>query len=350
MSDEAPPVVWLSLDAGEARADAVRALDEWARARGVRIAALEEQATTLTVDPSLGERVEKELERAHLAVGAADVDATERALARAETVLREHPELPQAAWLRAEVERAWSARWLRLEPRDEARARVAWENAHALDGGRVAGVGETAFQPRAKVPTAFIITNGKSPRITLRLDGIAREKSASSGSDAEYRVELAPGEHHVLATSDGRIAFASWVAINATTAAPPTRISLYGGGACSRDRFEDVRLDNGQQVRATGVTCPRWIAAIPGERRGSVRVARCENDTCGQLLEWRLEQLPSQTAPEAHARASRWPTWATWTIVGIGAATAASIALIATGVFESRPVEQRFVVGGARQE
>jgi hypothetical protein len=34
----------------------------------------------------------------------------------------------------------------------------------------------------------------------------------------------------------------------------------------------------------------------------------------------------------------------------VGAATATVITLVATGVFESRPVEQRFVAGGARVE
>ncbi|MBN9165850.1 MAG: hypothetical protein J0I07_33175, partial [Myxococcales bacterium] len=99
-----------------------------------------------------------------------------------------------------------------------------------------------------------------------------------------------------------------------------------------------------------GVACPRWLAAIPGQKRGSVLVARCERDTCGPLLEWRTERLPTYGPPQAHSTVAGWPSWATWTLVGIGAATAASMAIIATGVFETRPVEPRFVVGGARQE
>ncbi|MDF2693116.1 MAG: hypothetical protein K0S65_1499 [Labilithrix sp.] len=345
MSD-APPVVWL--EDGAAREDAVRALDEWARARGVRLGTFEERAAQPPVDPSVADRIEKELDRARLAVGAADADGAERALARAEGVLREHPELPQAAWLRAEVERAWSARWQRVDPRDEARARTAWENAEALDGGRVAGIGETTFPRRPKVK-ASIVVRGAGPQATLHLDGmpLARKERREADGAAIYEVDVAPAEHQLLATSDGRVIFASWVAITAAETA--TRLSVADGGACERDRFTEVRQSDGG-VSASGVDCPRWIAAVPSQRRGGVLVARCERDACGPLLEWRVEHLPTHGPPQAHGRLAGWPAWATWTLIGIGAATAASVALVATGVFESRPVEPRFIVGGARQE
>jgi hypothetical protein len=349
MSDA--PVVWL--EQGEIRDDAVRALDEWARTRGVRLGVLEERAPAAPAsDPSAGESIEKELERARLAIGAADPDTADRALARAERVLREHPALPQGAWLRAEVERAWSARWLRLEPRDEMRARVAWENAQALDGGRVPGVGETAFPPRPLVPVNIVVPIGaNNTLLTVRLDTTPLKPTSERGPDALYRVDVAPGEHVLVATLGDDVVFASWIAIPAPSGKSPTpaRITVEVGGSCSRERLALVRRRDGQ-IDAAGVSCPQWIAAVPGERRGSVLVARCEQGTCGPLLEWRTEQLPASFTPQTHGKLAGWPGWATWTLVGIGAATAASVALIATGVFETRPVEPRFVVGGARQE
>jgi hypothetical protein len=127
-------------------------------------------------------------------------------------------------------------------------------------------------------------------------------------------------------------------------------VSIADGGACSRAQLAGVRrIDATSQVVATGVSCPRWIAASAGERRGSVMVASCERDRCGPLLEWRVERRVLPEAPQPPTQ-RRWPAWATWTLVGIGAATATSVALIASGVFEGRAVEQRFVVGGARQE
>lgn len=346
MSEDALVVAWL--EESEAREDAVRALGEWARARGARLVGLDESTPALHVDFTLAERAEKELERARLAIGATDADAAERALARVEGLLREHPELPQAPWLRAEVERTWSARWLRVEPRDEARARAAWETAQALDGGRVQGIGESGYPPTRTVKATIIVAGAENGHVSLRLDGTPIEPAETDARGAIYKVDVAPAEHHLLATSDDRIVFASWVAIAGEEPAP-TRISLVTGGGCSRDELGRAQRRDGR-IDAAGVACPRWLAAIPGEKRGSVLVARCERDTCGPLLEWRTERLPTHGPPQPHGNVAGWPSWATWTLVGIGAATAASMAIIATGVFETRPVEPRFVVGGARQE
>jgi hypothetical protein len=342
---DAAPVVWL--DDGETREDAVRALSEWARARGVHLETLQSRSASPPLDHSIAERVEKELDRARLAIGATDADGAERALARAESLLREHAELPEAAWLRAEVERTWSARWLRVELRDEARARTAWENAEALDGGRVAGVGETAFPPRRKVKTSIVVRGG-GPQLVVWLDGAPIAPRTGAQEDGVvYPIEIAPAEHQLLATVDGRVVFASWIAIAGPE--PPTHIAVSESAACERDQFAAVGHENGR-VHAAGVTCPQWIAAIPSERRGAVLVARCERDACGPVLEWRVERIPTHGPPQAHGTHAGWPKWATWALVGIGAVTATSVALIATGVFESRPVEPRFIVGGARQE
>ncbi|MBX3201133.1 MAG: hypothetical protein KF894_23545 [Labilithrix sp.] len=341
MSDAAP-VVWL--EDGEARDDAVRALGEWARARGIRLEALEPSPPAIPFDPALAERAEKELDRARLAIGAADADAAERALARSESLLREHPELPQAAVaprrIRTPGRRAGCA-----SSRD-GRARAAWENAAALDGGRAPGIGETAFPPREAVKATLVLAGDDD--VTLWLDGAPLQPTSRTARAATYAMDVAPAEHHLLATSGGGTVFASWVAIAGAEPAP-LHVSVATRGACSREQLGRAEVQDGR-IAALGVTCPRWLAAVPGERRGSVRVARCERDTCGPLLEWRVERMPTYGPPQAHDKRSGWPAWATWAIVGLGAATATSVALVASGVFEARPVEPRFVVGGARQE
>ncbi|HVJ91717.1 MAG TPA: hypothetical protein VM580_18075 [Labilithrix sp.] len=351
MSDDAP-VVWL--DDGGAREDAGRALAEWARARGIRLRSLDESAPSIPVDLSLADRTERELERAREAIGGADADTAERALARAESLLREHPELPQAAWLRAEVERTWSARFHRVEPRDEARAATAWANAQALDGGRVRGIGEADGPPRARVKATLVVSGGRRSGVSLHLDGVPLEPDTTPSShdgtdDAVYQVALVPGDHHVLAVDDGRVAFASWMSIVGSEP-PPTRLAI-DGPACSRGRFAALRKREGR-IDAKGVTCPRWVAAATGDKLGSVFVARCEQDACGPLLEWRLSRFAKSAPLETHSTTARWPIWATWTLVGIGAAAATMTGLLAGGVFDPRPVpgEQRFVFGGVRQE
>jgi hypothetical protein len=341
---DAVPVLWL--EQGDVREDAVRALDAWARTRGVELALPRRRGASPVsrppeADPSVADRVEKELDRARAAVSAEDADATERALARAEALLRAHPELPQAAWLRAEVERAWSVRWLRVAPRDAARARAAWEAADGLDGGRVAGVGETAFPPppRSKVR---LLVGGARPGVVLRVDGRSVEPSAPG----EYDAELAPGEHQVVVTAGARVAFASWVAL---AGARPEAIRVdVDDGACEEGASVGARVESGV-VQASGVGCARWIAAVPGARRGAVLVARCERDACGPLLEWRMELLPERGVGPERRRAT-WPSWATWTLVGAGAVSALAVGLVATGALETRPVVQRFVTGGVREE
>ncbi len=349
MSDDVP-VVWLSPDAAS-EVDAARALAEWGRARGLRLVSVDDVAppATLRVDMSVGDRVEKELERAREAIAALDADAAERALARAEALLRDHPELPQAAWLRAEVERSWAARFSRVEPRDETRAAEAWRAAGALDGGRVAGIGESDLGLRSRVNATFAAFGVQGRPVVVRIDGVEPHPTTSSADRDTYEVQIAPGEHQLVVTLGGRTLFASWVTVPATGTAVPIEVHLATGGACTRDAFASVAREDGH-VRADGVTCPRWVAAVPVDRAGAVLVARCERGTCGPLLEWRLERYGAGGPPQAPGRRTSWPGWATWTLVGFGAATATAVTLVATGVFEARPVEQRFVAGGARVE
>jgi hypothetical protein len=345
VSDDAA-VLWIDQGGGREREQAARALAEWGRTRGIRLRELEETTPAPEVDLGLAERVEKELDRAREAIGANDGDGAERALARAVALLREHPELPQAAWLRAEAERTWSARWLHVQPRDERRARIAWEDAEALDGGRVAGIGELTFPPRARVPATITIAGPRADEVEVRLDGTRLEGPEARDGAATYRVEVAPAEHQLTATAGGHVVFASWVAIAASSA--NVRVHISDPGICSREQLANVKRA-GSRIDARNVTCPRWVAAMPAERGDGVLVARCARNACGPLLEWRVPRLADPGPPQPPPRPG-WPAWATWTLLGIGAATATSMAFVASGLFESRPVEPRFVVGGARQE
>ena len=357
-------VVWV--EKADSREDAERALGEWGRARGVRVhpAADGAGAGSVTIDFAIGERVERELERAREAIAALDADPAERALARADAILREHPELPQAAWLRAEVHRGWAARWTRIEPRDDQRALIASQDADALDGGRAAGIGEVAFAARPKTSAAIIVQGGGGRAVVARLNGVALPPTPANATNAAvgaltFPIDVPPAEHHLVISLDGEVAFASWVAIAAVPAGSPRpTIPIHVGddGACSAGSFAGVIRD-GTGVLAPNVSCEHWVAAAPAERRGTVLVARCERSTCGPFLEWRSESAFEDRGDRA-ARldkpstpvGGRWPAWATWTAIGVGAVAATTITLIATGVFESRPTEPRFVAGGVRTE
>lgn len=339
MSDDVA-VLWLEPGEAGGREASARSLAEWARARGVRLIADGEAAPGIKVDLALAERAERELERAREAIGTLDADAADRALARAETLLRDHPELPQAAWLRAEVERTWSARFLRVDPRDDARARTAWENAAAIDGGRVAGVGETDAKARARTKTTFVVSGPSN--LVIRLDGVVL---TASGRGA-YPVDLAIAEHQLLVTLDDRVVFASWIAVGG--AEPETRIRVGDGGTCSREQLASAKHD-GDRVVAPGVSCASWAAVLPAPRRGAILVARCQREMCGPLLEWRAERLVAAAPLQAEPR-KRWPTWATVAIIGVGAVAAGVVTLAASGALGSPEIEPRFVIGGVRQQ
>jgi len=350
-------VVWVAPDASRPRADAVHALAEWARARGVVLLPASESrgARTLTVDPAVGDRVEKEIDRARDAIAALDADAAERALARADALLRDHPELPHAAWLRAEVHRVWAARYARITPRDDARAEAAWQEADALDGGRVAGVGEVTFAPRRRVGVTITLTGAAGRAVVARLDGIEVAGMPAPDGATAYAVDVPAAEHHFAVALDGQDVFASWLGIpDHAPSAPRLTIPVNVGdaGACAASSFGRVARDpGGSRIQASGVSCERWLAAVPGERRDSVLVARCERDACGPLLEWRTGSSAITAAGgDVVVPSNAWPAWATWTVGGVGVAAAVVITLVATGALEARPVEPRFVAGGVRVE
>lgn len=342
---------------GANREDAARALAAWARAHGLSLSPAREAAPSAYggYEPELVSEIEKELLRAREAVAALDGDAADGALARAETALREHPELPQAAWLRAEVHRGWATRWLRVEPRDEARARAAWQDADALDGGRSAGVGEVDAPPRQPVPARFVVRGARSASVVALLDGAPLAPS----SPGAFTATVAPAEHHLVVSRDGEIAYAAWVTIDDRASggdgelAPAITIELTGDGrACdirALSRARIARIADAGRIVADGIACDRWVAATLGPRPGSVRVARCAGSACGPLVEWRTGGEALGARP-TDPKKTGWPAWATWTAVGVGAAGAAVLTVLATGALASTPTTQRFVVGGVRNE
>jgi len=332
MEPSAPAtVVWVAPETDGARA----ALERWARARGVALRPPgDAERPRVAVDPAAADAVEQELARARDAMGSLDAAAVERALEAADAALRAHPELPQAAWLRAEVERAWSSRFARVEPRDPDRAARAWARAAALDGGRVAGVGEAATRGTAE---AAALTVANLPAgATARVDGELVDRS--------HVARRAPGEHALVVAVDGAPSWASWV----TLPAEGTTIDLpnLDAPACSRSDVSRAAASLTGALDASRVTCPAWIA-VREARPGAVAIARCEASRCAGWVEWRPGGDRQGGGPRP-AEARPWPAWATWTIVGAGAAIAAGAIVVAAGAFDRAPRETRFVNGGLK--
>lgn len=332
--DAPPTLVWIAPQPADG--SQARTIESWGRARGVvLVAPREERTPTLVVDPKVAEDVESLLDRARDAIAARDGDASDRAIDTAEAMLRAHPELPQGAWLMAEAERARSARERRVPPIDDAAADRAWARAEAIDGGRVAGLGEQASSTHPAAATIALDVTPPDARVWL--DGAAVQGGA---------VDTHAGSHVVVATYNGAPVWAQWVETPAGSST--VRIAAPVAPACSVDDVSRATVGK-EGVDAAGVRCPAWVAAAPGP--DGVLFATCEREHCGPLLAWHpTASIPWQPPPEHHE--GGWPSWATWTLVGVGAGAvvATTVAILASGVLKPAPTATQFVSGGVKQQ
>ncbi|MEO8878095.1 MAG: hypothetical protein ABI461_21060 [Polyangiaceae bacterium] len=315
---------------------AERALVAWADARGIRIALpTASKIPALTIDPAIADSVEKELISARDALTRQDVDATEHALGRASSLLRDHPELPQAAWLLAEVERGWAARWMRISPPDVERAARAWQRAAGLDGGRAAGIGETEVPKLADVGVTFSADDDDAA--TILVDGTAIKLG---------QTRLSPGEHAVVTKRQGHVVWASWVSVGDHEV---VRVPVFRPTECSA---EDLAVARGipakKSIDAHGVTCSDWIAASP-VGASALRIARCEGEHCGPWQLW--QSHAASLAPVLPIHRHPKPKVAGWVVVGavvLAAAMITGVTLVAAGAFDGPPHETKFVGGGVK--
>jgi hypothetical protein len=334
-------VLWLA-SAGDSPAEA-RALKSWSLAHGVEVTPPRDEAPRgLAVDYHLAADVEALLDRAHDAIAARDADGTDSAVSAAESALRAHPELPQAAWLMAEVERTRSTRWRRIAPVDAEAAERAWLRAEALDGGRTAGLAEESAEGHAAAAT---MTIESVPDGTVAwLDGASVTDVSGIPTRAGphvLAVTLAP-----LGSGPGAVLWAGWVDLPAG----PSRVSVAAGGTipCSSSDLARASLA-GEGVSAGAVRCEQWIAVTVSATSNAIRVARCGRGACGPLLEWNPLPAWSWSPPPARP-AGGWPAWATWGIVGAGAAVVAGAIVVASGALQAPSTETHFVIGPIKSQ
>jgi hypothetical protein len=328
-------VVWIAPDPPDAGPR--RALASWAAARDLRLVEPVDLGPTPIAadpgDPRVPEEVEEHLDRARDALAALDGAGVDAELAAADALLRAHAELPEAAWLMAEVERARAVRWRRVSPLDAEAADRAGKRAEALDGGRAAGIGEEAA---ASGPAGA----------SLALPGALglQEQRWLDGRPVGERAETHAGLHALVVTWAGAPVWAAW------REAPPgpstIELGAPGAAACSRADVAPARIE-GDRVLAGPVRCGRWVAATPGADGSAreARVALCEAGRCGALQVWRLPEPWTEPAADRPAE-RRWPAWATWSAVGAGAAIAAGAAVVIASALRTPPAETRFVTGG----
>jgi hypothetical protein len=348
--DAPATVVWIAArppDAAEARAVA-----GWAHAHGVAIVApRDERPTPLAVSPAAADAIEDLLDRARDATAAHDGAAIDSATSAAESLLRAHPELPQAAWLMAEIERARATRWRRVPPDDPEAAEREWQRAEALDDGRVPGIGETSAA-----------AHPAEARLTLAVPG--DDQAWLDGRPVSAAVATHAGPHALVVTAEGAPVWAGWIEVGPGSST--LEVDAPATTPCSiADTARADLAGADETLRAGRVRCTRWVAVVPGApgtAPGTIRVASCEASRCGALVEWRdtadagdanrwMRQAPGDAANAVGRPARPWPTWATWAIAGAGVAVAAGIvAVVASGALQAAPTETRFVSGGLKNQ
>jgi hypothetical protein len=335
-ADAPATLVWIAPDPPDA-AD-TRAIAAWARAHGIALRPpTDERAAAIAVDPSVADQVEEQLDRAREATAAHDGDAIDHATQAAEDLLRAHPELPQASWLMAEVERARSTRWRRIDPADPVAADREWVRAEALDDGRMPGLGESSA---ASHPAEARVTFTAPDDDQLQLDGRSIPAGASVASYA--------GPHAVVASAGGSPIWAGWIEVQ-----PGSSTFTVDAPALPACSSTDTRraLMAGETLQAERVRCARWVAVTRGPSPGSLRVATCTGGHCDALRVWSDTRAWAGSTPPKDTDHDRpLPRWATWVLAGAGVAVAAGVAIAASGALQAAPTETRFVSGGIKPQ
>jgi hypothetical protein len=290
----------------------------------------------IALDPKIADAVEEALLGARDAITADDATHADEAIAKAEGLLDEHPELPQAPWLLAEVLRTKAARQRQLPPHDARRAAEAWARALTLDGGRAPGLGEhgTDVGAAASAPLATLALEGVGDGLAITLDGLPSSAS----------LHAPPGQHQVLVRRSGALVWAGWITLGGAKVAA---VSLPEPASCSRQDLAKARVDE-TRVRATGVRCSGWIS-VEDVGAGALLVATCAADACGPRLAWSVGAF-GPVVPDRTAGAHHVPLWVPWTVAAAGVVAVTAITLAATGAFRATHDEPIWTTGGIQHE
>jgi hypothetical protein len=323
-------VVWLGVTS--LRTPHEPDLASWANARQVTLEDVAADAPLPNIghDDALASKLEALIAEA-LAVGEASEAAS--VLTSAEALLRSHAELPQSAWLMAEILHARVA----LGVVEGADAIATERRAAALEGTREApydpGSGAKpkgadarrpeapdAASPEAEEPLRFGV-DGPLPTDDVYIDGVRG-----------IRATVSSGEHHYRVVRRDGLAWAGWA-----DAAGVGQIRVPGTQPCSATDLGAVDESEGRILLHHRVLCPEWAAArTRGDER--IEVARCHGSSCGTFLPWRRQWGASFEMP-VHPP---WPApkrndWIFWTAASIAAAATTGIVLWQAGLFEKEP-------------
>jgi hypothetical protein len=301
-------------------------LEGYAHGRLLRLEAPRESAAAPRAVPSayaadVVAEIEALLEEARSANASLEPARALAALARAERLVREHPELPQAAWSMAEVLQL-SADVEGSAPGGADAARALAQRAEALAGPRVAPFSDQA--PNAPLPATApaaraLRVRGLGPTDALEWDGVATSAT----------LEASPGEHHARVTRNGRLLYAGWVNVGKDDGelALPVPETV----PCSVDDIGQSRIEGGRAIPAPHARCDSYVVAraLAGANRG-IEAALCERERCGDLATYRRAAVPVRASSNERQK-TYWPYAVA---AGAGALAITGIVLWRAGAFD----------------
>lgn len=257
--------------------------------------------------------LEGRLDEARTLASSLDETQALEVLGSVERELREHPELPQAAFLLAERHRL-AADIRRGQPDGAVHAVELAQRAFTLEGPRARAFGEPNAAPPDTVAATRVVFTDADARDEIEVDGV-------SGS-AER--ELLPGQHHVRVLRGDSLVFAGFFTSDTT---PAVRLGIPAVVPCSAWDLAPVSAATKTPAATATVRCGRWVAV----RRvlGKLELAECQASRCGTFS--LLEPPPRPAKPG-------FPQWAGVAIAGAASIGATSLVLWAAGAFD-RPAQ-----------
>jgi hypothetical protein len=277
------------------------------------------------------ERVEALFDAARTARGALRPAEAGAHLEEAERLIRNHAELPQAAWLMAEHHLLLSEVTIESDP---VAAAALVERARILEGERATAFGERVA-PNAQ--------SDSSPPVTVEVRGLsALDVVEWDAMQASSPFSTKPGEHQLRVLRGDRMLWAGWISVpvDGAIVSPP----LPKTSACSAEDLRETNATERGPRAAPGTACPRW--AVAKVERGELRIALCRRDSCG---EWHTAPHdPTPFVPPAQPTRDRgFPHWVAYAAAGAGAALVAGLALSQSSAFSgSSSNRERWVYEG----
>ncbi len=314
-------LVWLSVSAitPAFRAD----LAGFAQTRLLRLEAPRENAAAFRAGaayaPDVVAQIEVLLEEARNATASLEQSRALSALEHAERLLRDHPELPQAAWLMAE-QLELTAEVESTAP-DGASASVALrKRAAVLEGPRATPFSDHAASAAPEAPAPHALSaDGPEPGDRLEWDGVL------SGVE----LSAAAGEHHVRVSRNDRLLWAGWITVGESELR--VRLPVPETPACSPDDIGAGHFEGGRAIPAAHARCESYVLAR-ARAGGGIDAALCERAVCGKIVIFQATPPGATTATTATAEHG-WPRWATYGAIAAGVVTT-GIVLWRVGVFD----------------